>query len=46
VIDRTSGQVLRTFSVGGMPRRIAFDRGTGRAFVSNEAGWLDFLPLP
>jgi len=46
VIDRLSGQVSRTFSVGGIPRRIAFDRATGRAVVSNESGWLDYLAAP
>jgi serine/threonine-protein kinase len=46
VIDRVTGVVSHTFSVDGMPRRVAFDRATGRAIVSNEAGWLDFLPLP
>jgi YVTN family beta-propeller protein len=46
VIDRLSGQVSRTFSVGGIPRRIAFDRATGRAVVSNEFGWLDYLTAP
>jgi DNA-binding beta-propeller fold protein YncE len=46
VIDRLTGQVSRTFSVGGIPRRIAFDRATGRAVVSNEFGWLDYLTAP
>jgi DNA-binding beta-propeller fold protein YncE len=45
-LDRATGRVLRTFSVSGIPRRIAFDRTTGRALISNEFGWLDFLPLP
>jgi YVTN family beta-propeller protein len=44
VIDRTNGLISRTFSVGGTPRRIAFDRMSGRALVSNEAGWVDYLP--
>jgi YVTN family beta-propeller protein len=46
VIDRTTGQIVRTFSVGGIPRRVAFDRATGRALVSNEFGWLDYLTSP
>jgi len=46
VIDRLSGTISRTFSVGGIPRRIAFDRSTGRAVVSNEAGWFDYLAAP
>jgi DNA-binding beta-propeller fold protein YncE len=46
VIDRLTGQISRTFSVGGIPRRIAFDRTTGRVVVSNESGWLDYLTAP
>ena len=46
VLDRLTGQVTRTFSVGGIPRRIAFDKATGRAVVSNEFGWLDYLAAP
>lgn len=44
VLDRSTGSITRTLLVGGIPRRIAFDRRTGRAAVSNEAGWVDFLP--
>lgn len=44
VLDLTSGQVSRTFTVGGIPRRLAFDRATGIAVASNEAGWIDYLP--
>jgi DNA-binding beta-propeller fold protein YncE len=46
VIDRLTRQISRTFSVGGIPRRIAFDRTTGRVVVSNESGWLDYLTAP
>ena len=46
VVDRVSGQISHTYTVGGAPRRIVFDKTTGRAVVSNEAGWLDYLPLP
>jgi YVTN family beta-propeller protein len=46
VIDRTTGLNVHTFSVGGIPRRVAFDRATGRALVSNEFGWLDYLTSP
>lgn len=44
VLDLTSGQVSRTFTVGGIPRRLAFDRTTGTPVASNEAGWIDYLP--
>ena len=43
VLDRATGGVTRTFTVGGIPRRIAFDRTSGRVVVSNEFGWLDIL---
>jgi YVTN family beta-propeller protein len=45
-IDRLTGVLIRSFAVGGSPRRISFDRATGRAVVANEAGWLDYLFLP
>jgi len=38
--------ITRRFAVGGTPRRISFDRATGRAIVTNEDGWIDYLFLP
>jgi DNA-binding beta-propeller fold protein YncE len=45
-VDSQTGLVMRSYAVGGIPRRISFDRATGRAVVSNEGGWLDYLFLP
>jgi len=45
-VNPETGLVVRSFAVGGIPRRIAFDRATGRAIVTNEGGWLDYLFLP
>jgi YVTN family beta-propeller protein len=45
-LDSQTGLVMRSYAVGGIPRRISFDRATGRAVVSNEGGWLDYLFLP
>jgi YVTN family beta-propeller protein len=45
-LDIQTGLVIRSYAVGGIPRRISFDRATGRAVVTNEAGWLDYLFLP
>jgi YVTN family beta-propeller protein len=45
-LDRQTGLEIRSFPVGGTPRRISFDRVTGRAIVANEGGWLDYLFLP
>ena len=39
-IDRATMTVSATYTVTGLPRRIAFT-STGIALVANEAGWLD-----
>ncbi|MGH7676420.1 MAG: Ig-like domain-containing protein [Gemmatimonadales bacterium] len=44
VINRAARTVERMAPVGGLPRRISFDPGTGRAVVANAAGWVDILP--
>jgi hypothetical protein len=41
-VDRASGTLVRTVSVGGNARRIAFSSG-GVAVVTNESGWVDFV---
>jgi large repetitive protein len=43
IIDRLSRVVLRTITVGGTPRRVAFDPASGIALVTNESGWVDFV---
>jgi uncharacterized protein YjdB len=42
IVDRASGTLVRTVSVGGNARRIAFSSG-GVAVVTNESGWVDFV---
>ncbi len=44
VINRAARTVARVVPVGGLPRRIGFDPGTGRAVVANATGWVDILP--
>ena len=46
LINRTTRNVENTFQVGGTSRRIAYDGATNTAIVTNEGGWLDFLPSP
>ena len=43
VLDRITGSVIRTVSVGGVPRRITF-LPDGRTAIANEAGWVDLVP--
>ncbi len=39
-IDRESGQVSKTITTGGQPRRIAFDLFGQTALVADESGWV------
>lgn len=43
VVDAATGSVVRTLSVGGVPRRVAFDASGSTAVVSNEGNWVDIL---
>ena len=43
VIDRTTREVIRILSVGGLPRRIAFSTKGDVAVFSNEAGSVAFV---
>ncbi|HEY7394265.1 MAG TPA: YncE family protein [Gemmatimonadaceae bacterium] len=43
IIDRATRSVIRTLTLLGMPRRVAFNRLGNRAYVSNEAGWIDVI---
>lgn len=38
-----TGAFLGGWIVGGMPRRVAFDRRGTTAVVSNENGWIDYI---
>ena len=42
IVDRATGALLRTVSVTGSARRIAF-ASNGVALVTNESGWVDFI---
>jgi len=44
VIRRESLTRHGTLAVGGRPGQIAFQRG-GNAIISNEAGWVDIVPI-
>jgi len=43
VIDRVSRVILKRISLGGMPRRLAFDVSGTTAVVADEAGSIRFL---
>jgi YVTN family beta-propeller protein len=43
VVDRAAHAVLRTYFVGGTPRRVAVKADGSVAVVANEVGWVDFL---
>lgn len=43
VVDRVERAVVRTVSVGGTPRRVAFHAPSRTVVVPNEGGWVDFI---
>jgi YVTN family beta-propeller protein len=43
ILDRDTRSVVKTMSVGGTPRRIAFDASGTTAVVSNEGNWVDVI---
>jgi len=43
VIDRSSRAVTQTLTVGGTPRRIAFNRLGTTALIPNESGWVNVV---
>ena len=43
IIDRATRSVIRTLTLGGMPRRVAFNRFGNKAYVSNEQNWIDII---
>src|SRR5262245_12745027 len=43
IIDRATRSVIRRLQLGGMPRRVAFNRFGNRAYVSNENNWIDVI---
>ena len=46
LINRATRAVVNTFPVGGIPRRIAYHAAGQNVIVTNEGGWLDFIPSP
>lgn len=43
IIERRSRKVLNTLTLGGQPRRVAFDAAGTTAFVANEGNWVDVI---
>jgi YVTN family beta-propeller protein len=43
VVNPTTGAMIATLNVGGSPRELSFDPGTGSIIVPNEAGWVDII---
>jgi YVTN family beta-propeller protein len=43
IINPSTGVIINTLAVGGVPRRIAFDAAGTTAVVSNEWNWVDVI---
>jgi len=43
VIDRASRTVIKELGVGGMPRRVGFNKTGNKAYISNEGNWVDVI---
>jgi YVTN family beta-propeller protein len=43
VVNPTTGAMITTLNVGGSPRELSFDPGTGSVIVPNEGGWVDIV---
>jgi YVTN family beta-propeller protein len=43
VVNPATGATIATLNVGGSPRELSFDPGTGSVIVPNEAGWVDII---
>lgn len=43
VIDRATLRVVKTIKLGGMPRRVAFDKRGRIAVIANEENWVDLV---
>ena len=43
VIDRASLTVITQLNVGGMPRRVGFNKTGSKAYISNESNWVDVI---
>jgi YVTN family beta-propeller protein len=43
IIDRATRAVVKTITLNGIPRRVAFDPRGDKAYVSNEGNWIDVI---
>jgi YVTN family beta-propeller protein len=43
IIDRATRTVVNTLTLGGRPRRVAFDASGATALVANEGNWVDVI---
>jgi len=43
VLNPNTGALIETLNVGGRPRELSWDPGTGSILVPNEGGWVDIL---
>jgi len=43
VVSPVTGAMIATLNVGGSPRELSFDPGTGSVIVPNESGWVDII---
>jgi YVTN family beta-propeller protein len=43
IIDRASYSVVKTITLTGVPRRIAFNATGTKAYIANEANWVDVI---
>lgn len=43
VVNPTTGAMITTLNVGGRPRELSFDPGTGSVIEPNEGGWVDII---
>jgi len=43
MVDRQTRSLLATFSVAGVPRRVAFDASGATAVIANEGNWVDIV---
>jgi len=45
VVDPVTRTVVRTITVGGVPREVAADAARNQILVANESGWVDFVHI-
>ncbi len=45
VVDPVTRSVVRTITVGGVPREVAADAARNQVLVANESGWVDIVHI-